>query len=178
MDARFMPAIRRLSVLVFAVTAQVFAAGQVQAVTVDLQLKTTWDSGFTTDVVIKNDTSSTINGWKVKFQLGNHVDSAYSATYSGSDPYTFKNLDYNAEIKAGNEVKRTTCVDMTKSTLTNPVQAPMPSYAGLTQARFDQLCSSQINPPLFPIRTWNPQTPSAARFDNLTVTDGYTNAPF
>ncbi|MEC5386906.1 cellulose binding domain-containing protein [Uliginosibacterium sp. H3] len=66
----------------------------------------------------------------------------------------------------GNEVKRTTCLQ------------PMPSYAGLTQARFDQLCASQKNPAIFPNLTWNPQRPSAARFDNMTVTEGYVSTPF
>ena len=67
----------------------------------------------------------------------------------------------------GNETKRTTCLNT----------AP-PSYPGLTQAIYDNLCTSQRIAYIFPTLTWNPQRPSAARFDNLTVTDGYTNAPF
>lgn len=65
----------------------------------------------------------------------------------------------------GNEVKRTTC------------QGPMPSFPGLTQPIFDALCASQKNPEIFPMLTWEPQTPSAALFDNLKVVEGYTSAP-
>ena len=66
----------------------------------------------------------------------------------------------------GNETKRTTCPQ------------PMPSYLSLTQARFDQLCASQTNAAIFPNLAWNLQRPSAARFDNMTVTDTYISTPF
>ncbi len=77
----------------------------------------------------------------------------------------------------GNETKRTTCVDSAQSTLTSVVPAKMPSMPGLTQGAFDQLCASQMNAAIFPKLTWNPQTLSAARFDNFVVNQGYTNAP-
>ncbi|MDX2052812.1 MAG: hypothetical protein SFV15_10500 [Polyangiaceae bacterium] len=65
----------------------------------------------------------------------------------------------------GNEVKRTTC------------QGALPAYPGLTQGLFDDLCASQYLPAIFPNLTWEPQTPSAIRFDNLKVVQGYTAAP-
>lgn len=76
----------------------------------------------------------------------------------------------------GNETKRMTCVDEAKSTLTTVVPAAMPSYAGLTQAVFDKLCTTQKYTYIFPKLTWNPQTPSAVRFDNFVVTQGFTTA--
>ncbi len=78
----------------------------------------------------------------------------------------------------GNETKRLTCIDTAKSTLTSLVEAKMPSYPGLTQSAFDALCASQINPAIYPVLTWNPQTVSAARFDNFLVQQGYTGGGF
>jgi hypothetical protein len=77
----------------------------------------------------------------------------------------------------GNETKRTTCVDVAKSSLELVVPATPPSYPGLTQPLFDALCASQKNTAIYPKLTWNPQTPSAARFDNFEVHEGYTTAP-
>ncbi len=65
----------------------------------------------------------------------------------------------------GNEVKRVTC------------QGALPSYPGLTQAIFNTLCASQKLPEIFPMLTWEPQTPSAALFDNVEVVEGFTAAP-
>ncbi|MDB5801592.1 MAG: Carbohydrate-binding family [Rhodocyclales bacterium] len=99
---------------------------------------------------------------------------------SGTPPdtkATWINGLFFSTFHGGNETKRLTCIDPS-STMTNVVQKAMPSYSGLTQARFNALCASQINVPLFPILTWNPQTNTAARFDNMIITDGYTSAPF
>jgi len=76
----------------------------------------------------------------------------------------------------GNETKRTTCVDVASSTLQVVVPAQPPSYPGLTQDLFDTLCASQKKTAIYPKLTWNPQTPSAARFDNFEVREGYTSA--
>ncbi len=91
MKANRAPALRRLSVGIFlALGIQALAASQAQAVTVDLEVKSTGSSSYTTDVVITNDTKSTISGWTVSFKLGNTIKSFYSAdSMSGSDPYTF-----------------------------------------------------------------------------------------
>ena len=80
---------------------------------------------------------------------------------------TWVNGFFFSTFFGGNEVKRTTCLPTTP-----------PSYPGLTLAIFNTLCTSQRIAYIFPTITWNPQRPSAARFDNFTVTDGYTNAPF
>jgi hypothetical protein len=78
----------------------------------------------------------------------------------------------------GNETKRTTCVDSGQSTLGVVVPNAMPVYSGLTQSLFASLCASQMNAAIYPMLTWNPQTPSAARFDNFVVNEGYTGAGF
>ncbi|MDB5887588.1 MAG: hypothetical protein JWM03_460, partial [Rhodocyclales bacterium] len=80
---------------------------------------------------------------------------------------TWVNAFFFSTFFGGNEVKRTTCLSTTP-----------PSYPGLTQSIYDTLCTSQRIAYIFPTITWNPQRPSAAHFDNFTVTDGYTNVPF
>jgi hypothetical protein len=77
-------------------------------------------------------------------------------------PDTWVNAVFFSTFFGGNETKRTTCLGATP-----------PSYPGLTQQRYDQLCASQRNPEIYPTMTWNPQTPSAARFDNIKVVEGY-----
>jgi hypothetical protein len=78
----------------------------------------------------------------------------------------------------GNETKRTTCVDVDRSTLATVVPKAPPPFPGLTPEIYTQLCQSQLNPAIFPKLTWDPLRPSAARFDNFVVNQGYTNAPF
>lgn len=77
-------------------------------------------------------------------------------------PSTWINGVFFSTFFGGNETKRTTCLPTTP-----------PSYPGLTQALFDKLCTSQRVATIFPNLTWNPQVPSAARFDNFTVVSGY-----
>jgi hypothetical protein len=91
---------------------------------------------------------------------------------------TWVNAVFFSTFFGGNETKRTTCVDIDKSTLSLVVAKAPPAYPGLTQAIFDELCASQMNPAIYPKLTWNPGTPSAARFDNFLVTEGYTSAGF
>ncbi|MDB5801472.1 MAG: coagulation factor 5/8 type protein [Rhodocyclales bacterium] len=105
MNTNRAPALRRLSLgLLLATSIQAFAVHQAQAVTVDLQVKSTSSSSYTTDVVIKNDTTAAINGWTLSFKLGNTIKSVYSTTVSGSDPYTFKNASFNGSIAVGKTV--------------------------------------------------------------------------
>jgi len=81
-------------------------------------------------------------------------------------PDAWANAVFFSTFYGGNEVKRTTCL------------GSLPTYPGLTQPIFDSLCASQRLDFVFPSLTWEPQTPSAARFDNITVVEGYTAAPF
>jgi hypothetical protein len=91
-------------------------------------------------------------------------------------PATQVNGLFFSTFFGGNETKRTTCIDLQKSSLNQLVAAAPPSYPSLTAERFTQLCSSQMNPAIFPVLTWDPQTPSAARFDNFVVKSGYTGS--
>jgi len=91
---------------------------------------------------------------------------------------TWVNDVFFSTFFGGNETKRLTCVNQSASSLTNVVPNPMPNYPGLTQPVFNQLCASQLVPYIWPSLTWNPQTPTAADFDNFVVQQGYTNAPF
>ena len=91
---------------------------------------------------------------------------------------TWVNALFFSTFFGGNETKRTTCVDSDQSTLSLVVPAKMPTYAGLTQTAFDALCLSQMNAAIYPKLTWNPQTPSAVRFDNFVVNEGYTGGGF
>jgi hypothetical protein len=91
---------------------------------------------------------------------------------------TWVNALFFSTFFGGNETKRTTCVDSDQSTLSSVVAKAPPTYPGLTPALFSALCASQMNAAIYPKLTWNPSTPSVARFDNFTVNDGYTDAAF
>ncbi len=75
--------------------------GSAHAVTVDVKVKSTWSSGYTADLVVGNNTNSAIIGWNLSLTLGNSIDSVSRATFSGSDPYSFKPLSYSNSIAAG-----------------------------------------------------------------------------
>lgn len=78
----------------------------------------------------------------------------------------------------GNETKRLTCINSAKSTETKLVQNALPSYSGLTQTRFNELCAGQMTNITYGVYTWNPMKASAAAFDNIEVNNAYTNKPF
>ncbi|PWF47712.1 fibronectin type III domain-containing protein [Massilia glaciei] len=77
-------------------------------------------------------------------------------------PATWVNALFYSSFHGGNETKRVQCLTTTA-----------PSFSGLTQARYDQLCASQKNPAIFPTLTWNPMTITAARYDDFKVVEGY-----
>lgn len=77
-------------------------------------------------------------------------------------PATWVNALFYSSFHGGNETKRVQCLT-----------AAAPSFPGLTQARYDQLCASQHNAAIFPALTWNPMTYTAARFDDFKVVEGY-----
>jgi len=64
-----------------------------------------WSTGFTASVTIKNDTSSSINGWSVNWQYAtNRSSGGWNANLSGTNPYTATNLNWNANIGVGQSV--------------------------------------------------------------------------
>jgi hypothetical protein len=58
-----------------------------------------WGSGFTGEITVTNDTTSTVNGWSVSWQeSGVSVTNAWNATLSGSNPYTATSLNWNGTL--------------------------------------------------------------------------------
>jgi endoglucanase len=91
--------LRTLSALVV-VGLQGLLVANAHAVTVDIKPQS-YAGGYTATVVITNDTATAINGWTLSFKLGNAITQSWRANYSGSDPYTFTNLSYSANIAPG-----------------------------------------------------------------------------
>ncbi len=64
-----------------------------------------WSSGFTASVTIKNETGSAINGWNVSWQYANNrTNGGWNANFSGTNPYTATNLNWNGAIATGQSV--------------------------------------------------------------------------
>lgn len=58
-----------------------------------------WGSGFTGEVKVTNDTSSTVNNWSVSWQeSGATITGAWNATLSGSNPYTAASVGWNGTL--------------------------------------------------------------------------------
>ena len=66
-----------------------------------------WNSGFTAAIRIKNTGSQPINGWNVNWQYsdGSKITNHWSASLSGSNPYTAKNMSWNSIIQPGQTVE-------------------------------------------------------------------------
>ncbi|MEM1401905.1 MAG: cellulose binding domain-containing protein [Pseudomonadota bacterium] len=67
------------------------------------EIKNGWNSGFTAEVVIKNNGTSAINGWSVNLTYpdGSQISGTWNSTYSGSNPYVIENASYNGKIEPG-----------------------------------------------------------------------------
>jgi chitinase len=66
--------------------------------------KQAWSNGYTGSVAIKNDTASTVNGWRVEFDLaaGTTVGTYWEALLTSSgNHYVFTNRNYNGSIAPG-----------------------------------------------------------------------------
>jgi endoglucanase len=82
-------------------------AAYAASVTATITKTSVWDGGFTASVDIRNDTSSTVNGWRVEFDLptGTSVGAYWNALLSrNGDHYVFTHRDYNASIAPGQTV--------------------------------------------------------------------------
>ena len=66
-----------------------------------------WSNGFTAAIRIKNTTTTAINGWNVNWQYtdGSKITGSWNAALSGSNPYTAKNVNWNANIQPGQTVE-------------------------------------------------------------------------
>jgi len=62
-----------------------------------------WGSGFTAAIRIKNNGTSTINGWNVSWNYSDatRVSSSWNATLLGSNPYSATGLSWNSSIQPG-----------------------------------------------------------------------------
>ncbi len=70
------------------------------------QVTNDWGSGFTGSIVITNDGSTAISGWKVQWQQngGSILTSVWNAAYTGSNPYTATDSGWNGTIAVGSSV--------------------------------------------------------------------------
>jgi len=66
-----------------------------------------WGNGFQAGIKITNTTSSTINGWDVSWRYAgdNRVGSSWNINFSGSNPYTARNVQWNGTIQPGQSVE-------------------------------------------------------------------------
>lgn len=66
-----------------------------------------WSNGFTAAIRIKNNGTTAINGWTVNWSYtdGSLVTNGWSATVTGSNPYSATNLSWNAAIQPGQSVE-------------------------------------------------------------------------
>ncbi len=61
-----------------------------------------WGGGFTGEIKVTNDTTSTVANWSVSWQEANaSVTNAWNATLTGSNPYTATALNWNASLAPG-----------------------------------------------------------------------------
>lgn len=83
--------------------ALLFAASNAAAIECRYAVSNDWGSGFTANITVTNDGTSTINGWQVQWQQngGSTVSSSWNANVSGSNPYTAHNVDWNRTIAPG-----------------------------------------------------------------------------
>ncbi|WP_062062948.1 cellulose binding domain-containing protein [Cellvibrio sp. OA-2007] len=87
-----------LSLLSF---SSVQASAAICSYTVDKE----WSSGYNATVTITNNGATNINGWSLSIKYAtNTIASFYSATITGSNPYTATNVSYNSNIAAGGSV--------------------------------------------------------------------------
>jgi lysophospholipase L1-like esterase len=70
------------------------------------QVTNDWGSGFTASIVITNDGTAAISGWKVQWQQnsGSTITSLWNANYTGTNPYTATDLGWNGAIAVGSSV--------------------------------------------------------------------------
>jgi len=84
-----------------------------------------WNSGFTIEVVITNDTQETIDGWSVTWAYsdGSLIPQTWDANLDGSNPYTATNFSYNASISPNASV--TFGFNGTKGLVGSPAEVPL-----------------------------------------------------
>lgn len=63
----------------------------------------TWNSGFVGEIVITNNTSQTVNGWELSFDLPRTISDSWNATITGKsgNTYTVEPLNWNRTVAPG-----------------------------------------------------------------------------
>lgn len=86
-----------------ALTASIlFVATQHASAACSYTVTNNWGGGFTGEIKVTNDTTTTVNNWSVSWQEANaSVTNAWNATLSGSNPYTATALSWNATLAPG-----------------------------------------------------------------------------
>lgn len=66
-----------------------------------------WDTGFTAAIRMTNISNQPINGWSLSWRYsdGSSITGSWNATLSGNNPYSAKNLSWNATIRPGQTVE-------------------------------------------------------------------------
>ncbi len=66
-----------------------------------------WDNGFSALIRVKNTGTQPINGWDVRWQYTNNssVTDSWNVKLEGQNPYSAKNLSWNATINPGQTVE-------------------------------------------------------------------------
>jgi hypothetical protein len=70
-------------------------------------LNSQWDNGFTASVRITNNGTQTIQGWNVNWNYsdGSKITGSWNTNLSGNNPYSAKNVNWNATISPGQTVE-------------------------------------------------------------------------
>ncbi|HEX7764472.1 MAG TPA: endo-1,4-beta-xylanase, partial [Cellvibrio sp.] len=68
-------------------------------------IESEWNTGFVANITIKNDTGAALNNWSVNWQyVNNRMSSGWNANFSGNNPYTASNMNWNGNLAAGQSV--------------------------------------------------------------------------
>ena len=70
-------------------------------------IQSEWRDGFTATIRLKNVSGLPMNGWDVKWQYpdSSKVTNLWNANLSGTNPYSAKNLSWNATIQPGQTIE-------------------------------------------------------------------------
>lgn len=138
------------------------------AVVCDYSIVSEWGTGFTSRIIITNDTSATIDGWAVGIEFGDNsaITGMWNASLSGSNPYEASNPQgYNQTIQPGGMVEFG--FNTQKSVTNAPAQAP--TLSGICGAG-----NGNVNQPPVAEATVSPLTgtiPLTVNFDATDSTD-------
>ncbi|GEA51732.1 hypothetical protein VIN01S_25360 [Vibrio inusitatus NBRC 102082] len=73
----------------------------------EYSISSEWDNGFIANVRIQNLGNETIYGWEVNWNYTDNAkaDSVWNASLSGNNPYTAKDVEWNALIRPGQTIE-------------------------------------------------------------------------